>query len=155
MHQLPLDRNFMKKTLVTLALVALTGLASAQIAAPGSSWSTLTYNPSPISGLEKNNVLLQGNIEQGLVWKQFDSGWRLNTYGAVAYSRDRNSFAYNNRVTPALGVKFQKPFDDGMVDVGLQLANQRTYRGATAGFPSSGTGIQLYVQYWTGWDLKK
>lgn len=147
----------MKKTLlVAAALVAMATAsgASAQLAYPGSNWSNLTYNPSPIKGPEDNNVLLQGNLEQGIVWANV-GGWNVNTYGAIGYSADRNGLAYNNKIVPTLGLKFQRPWDKGNLDVGIQVVHQYNFTGVPDGQSKSGTGVQVYVQYWTGWDLKR
>ena len=62
----------MKKTLFAAALLAASFGASAQLAYPGSNWSSLTFNPSVIRGTpEDNNILLQGKLEQGVVWAKF------------------------------------------------------------------------------------
>ncbi len=145
----------MKKTLfAAVALLALSGAASAQLAYPGSTWANMTVNPSVIRNTpEDNNVLLQGRIEQGIVWSKI-AGFSVNTYGALSFSADKNGLAYNNKLVPAVGVKLQHPFDSGTVDIGLQVAHQQNFRGVTSG-PNSGTGVQLYAQYWFGWDLKR
>lgn len=144
----------MKKMLIALGLLAVATSASAQISYPGSNWSSLTLNPGVIRGTpEDNNVLLQGNLEQGIVWKQMGD-WRVNTYGAVSYSADSNGLAYNNKIVPAIGIKMQRPWDSGNLDVGVQLVHQHNFRGVSDG-RSSGTGVQIYVQYWMGWNLKK
>ena len=146
----------MKKTLFALAILVAAGGASAQLSMPGSNWSNLTYNSDPVRfGGEKKNTLLQGNIEQGAIWTEFDGGWKLNTYVAMGYSLDNLGYAYNNKVTPTLGVKMQRPWDGGIVDVGVQAVYQNNFRGIPAGASDSGTGVQFYVQYWTGWNLKK
>lgn len=144
----------MKKTLLAIALVAIASSASAQLSMPGSNWSTLTYNPSPIRGTpEDNNTLLQGNIEQGIVWRKLGD-WKLNTYGALAYTVDRNGLAYNNKLSPSIGVKLQHDFaNNGVFEVGTAIVHQDNFRGVTAG-PKSGTGVNLYAQYWFGWNLK-
>jgi hypothetical protein len=151
----------MKKVILTLALVAFAGFAVAQdglkpLSYPGSNWSNLTYNSNPIrNDGERVNTTLQGNIEQGIVWAQFSNGWRLNTYAAMGYSVDNLGLPWDNKVTPTLGVKFQRPWSNGIWDIGAQVVHQHNFRNIPPGQPSSGTGAQLYVQYWTGWDLKK
>jgi hypothetical protein len=73
----------------------------------------------------------------------------------MGYSVDNVGLPYNNKVTPTLGLKFQRPWDNGIVDVGIQAVYQNTFRGVPGGGNESGSGVQAYVQYWTGWDLKK
>lgn len=145
----------MKKTLIALAVLAASFGASAQSSFPGSNWSELTVNPSVVRGTpEDNNVLLQGNVEQGMIVTTLAKGWRVNTFAGLNYSIDRNALAYNNKLVPMVGVKLQHDFDGGVVDLGVRLVHENHFRGVTAG-PSSGTGVQAYVSYWTGWNLKK
>lgn len=146
----------MKKTIFSLALLAASVGASAQLAYPGSNWSNLTYNSNPVRVADENvNTLLQGNIEQGIVWAELDGGWRVNTYAAMGYSVDTIGLPWNNKVTPTLGVKLQRPWAQGNWDVGVQVVYQNNFRGVPSDVSNSGTGVQLYVQYWTGWDLKR
>lgn len=144
----------MKKSLITIALIATTMGAFAQ-SAPGSAWANLTYNPSPIKGTpEDNNTLLQGRVEQGLIVGHLGS-FRVNTFGAVNYSVDNNGLAYNNKIAPMVGVKLQRDLGSrGILEAGVQVVHQNTFRGVTTG-PSSGTGVQAFVSVWSGWDLKK
>jgi hypothetical protein len=145
----------MKKIAIAAAMLALSFGASAQTSFPGSSWANMTYNPSPIRGTpEDNNILLQGKIEQGAIVGKL-GGFSVNTYGALGYSYDRNGLAYNNKVSPSVGVKLQHSLgSNGSFDIGAAVVYQNSFRGVTTG-PSSGTGVSLYVQYWNGWDLKK
>lgn len=144
----------MKKTLLALALVAVSfGAAAGE--APGSAWASLTYNPSPIRGTpEDNNTLLQGRVEQGLIVGHV-GGFKVNTFGAVNYSVDNNGLSYNNKVAPSVGVKLQRGLgSNGIVEFGVQAVYQNNFRGVTSG-PSSGTGVQVFANFWSGWDLKK
>lgn len=135
------------------ALVFAVGGASAQVSYPGSNWSTLSVNPSVVKGTpEDNNVLLQGKLEQGVVWSRLGD-WGVNTYGSVGYSWDKNGLSYNNKVSPAVGLKFQRSFEKGQVDIGVEVVHQENFRGVVSG-PKSGTGVQAYAQYWFGWNLK-
>ncbi len=143
----------MKKYFVIAVSLLAASFASAQTAYPGSNWSTVTVNPSPVRGtLEDDNILLQGRYEQGAIVARYGD-WKVNTYGAVSYSYDKNGLAYNNKIAPALGVKFQRPMtDNGQLELGLAVVHQNTFRGVTSG-PKSGTGASLFAQYWFGWDL--
>lgn len=149
----------MKKTLIALALAVTSVGAFADagpIGYPGSNWSQLTFNPSPISGTpEDNNVLLQGKIEQGIDWKRFGANneWTLNTYASMGYSADKNGLAYNNKLVPAVGVKMRRSFENGVLDIGAEVVHQRNFKQDFG--RDSGTGAMVYVSYWFGWNLKK
>lgn len=141
----------MKKSLIALSLLAVSAAASAQVAYPGSSWSTLTF-PAGVAGTEEKNVTLQGKFEQGIDWLKLgeDKKWTLNTYVSLGYSVDKDKLDYNNKVVPAVGVKLTRSFDNGVIDIGVQLIHERRWISG-----SSGTGVQAYGSYWFGWDLKK
>lgn len=149
----------MKKLLLVLVIAATSFAASAQdlpkpLSYPGSNWSNLTYNSDIVRPEGQGvNTLLQGNLEQGVVWANLGNGWRFNTYAAIGYSVDNIGLPWNNKVTPTLGLKFQHPWERGNWDVGAQVVYQNNFRGVPSGTDNSGTGVQVYVQYWTGWDL--
>lgn len=145
----------MKKSLIAMALAVAAVGASAEglkpLAYPGSAWSVLTF-PAGVAGSEEHNTLLQGKVEQGIVWKKFGANneWALNTYGSVGFSADRDGFGYNNKVVPAVGVKMTRSFESGIVDVGVQVVHENRFKDH-----QRGTGVQAYVSFWTGWDLRK
>lgn len=147
---------FKKLATAAVLLATVSGFAHAQSQSyPGSAWANLTYNPSPIKGTpEDGNTLLQGRVEQGMIVGKLGD-FRVNTFGAVNYSIDNNGLAYNNKLSPMVGVKIQRDLGkSGIVEIGVQAVHQRNFRGVTAG-PSSGTGVQFFVSMWSGWDLKR
>lgn len=143
----------MNKSVLALVVLVFSNVGFAQTSYPGSNWSTITVNPNPVRGTpEDDNILLQGRYEQGAILGRYGD-WKVNTYGAVSYSYDKNGLAYNNKIVPSLGVKLQRPMtDNGQFEVGMAVIHQNTLRGVTSG-PKSGTGASLYAQYWFGWDL--
>jgi len=146
----------MKKLLVLTAIAAAAFSANAQVTSyPGSNWSEITVNPGVIRGTpEENNVLLQGNIEQGAIVGRVGD-FRVNTFVGLNYSVDRNALSYNNKLVPMLGVKLQRDFSSsGVMDTGIRVVHENHFRGVETG-PHSGTGVQLFFSYWTGWNLKK
>lgn len=148
----------MKKSYLAIAaLLAACSFASAASAQemPGSAWASLTANPSVVKDTpEDNNLLLQGRVEQGYIVGRVGD-FKVNTFAAVNYSLDKNGLSYNNKLAPALGIKLQRPLgDNGILEIGIQAVHQRNFRGVAYG-PREGTGIQAFVSFWSGWDLKK
>jgi opacity protein-like surface antigen len=145
----------MKKILIAAAVMAFAMSASAQSSYPGSAWANMTVNPSVVkNSAESDNVLLQGRVEQGMIVGHVGN-FRVNTFGAVNYSVDRNGLDYNNKIAPMVGVKMQRDLgSNGIVEFGVQAVHERHFRGVTGG-PSTGTGVQAFVSVWSGWDLKK
>ena len=146
----------MKKLFFIIAMLSsIPAFAEGPIGYPGSDWTSFTTNPSPIRGTpENNNYLLQGNIQQGIDWLKIGkSQWVFNTYAALGYSVDHNALYYDNKLTPALGLKFRRDYTNSSVEVGVQAIHQDNFRGVTEG-ANNGNGVQLFINYWTGWNLK-
>ena len=141
----------MKKSVFVAALLAAAVSVSAEpLEYPGNVWGVVTF-PSSTVGAERNNVLAQGRIEQGIVWFRFADGkWKLNTYAALGYSLDTEGINYNNKAVPALGVKATREFEQGVVDLGVQAIQENRWKD---GVHSS--GVQAYASWWFGWNLKK
>ena len=152
----------MKKILMSAAMVlSLVGTAvmADPIGYPGSTWGVLTAPSSVLHDTpEANNWLYQGKITQGVDWFKFgsDDTWVFDTYGSLGLSVDRNKLDYNNKFVPAIGAKVSKLFDNGSIDVGVEGLYERHFGDVDPGYTGkrSGFGVQAYVSYWFGWNLK-
>lgn len=134
------------------ALCATFASHAEPLAYPASMWGQLVY-PAGLSQEEKDNTLLSGRFEQGADWFRFgDEKWKFNTYVALGYSMDTKELAYNNKLTPAVGVKVSRSFESGMVDLGLQLIHERRWKEPR---DNSNTGVQVYASWWFGWDSRR
>jgi hypothetical protein len=150
----------MKRLLIAAASAAAGAASAAPIGYPGSTWGAVVF-PASVGGEERSgqlvrdNVLLQGKLEQGVDWLRFgDDKYKLNTYAAIGYTFDNKGFSYNNKLSPALGVKVTRTVGTGTLDLGLQVVHEyRLKPGRTE--RKSDTGVQAYVGWWFGWDLKK
>jgi hypothetical protein len=142
----------MKNSLIGMILVAASSLSSAQtgLHMPGSTWAQFSAAPKYLRGND-NNMLFQGNIEQGIIVGT-QGPWRINTYASLAFSTDKNGYSYNNKLVPTIGIKLQQQFQSGTLDIGVQAVRERYFRGVTDENMNH-TEIQLYGQYWFGWDL--
>lgn len=140
-----------KSVFVAAALLAATAFVSAEpLEYPGNVWGVATF-PSATVGAERNNVLAQGRIEQGIVWFRFADGkWKLNTYAALGYSLDSEGISYNNKAVPAVGVKVTREFEQGVVDLGVQAVQENRWKDNV-----HSSGVQAYASWWFGWNLKK
>lgn len=146
----------MKNRFLTLAAFIFASIGIAQpasaqpIAYPGSTWGQLIY-PSGANDEEKNNALLSGRIEQGADWFRFgEDRWRFNTYVALGYSADSKGLFYNNKVTPAIGMKVSRAYEGGVLDLGLQAIHERRFKDNT-----ENSAVQVYASWWFGWDARR
>jgi hypothetical protein len=118
-------------------------------------WGNATSPSSVQPGAPSNNVGYSAKVEQGVDWFAFDQDkkFRLNTFVSALYARDTSNFAYTygNVFTPAVGVKVRNVYESGLIEVGVQYVNQTNLNVGG----SSGSGVQAFVNVWTGWDLKR
>lgn len=147
----------MKKITLALALAALAGTAAAApIAYPGNTWGTIVYNTNPSEGDTTPRHRIEGIVEQGIDWFRFatDPTWKFNTYGAVEYVINSDT----KTAAPVLGMKVNKHFDNGSLDLGLRWKNSKTYIspiGSSPGGQERRNRIEVHATYWFEWNLKK
>ncbi len=143
----------MKQALLAALLTVATTAQAGPIGYPGSTWGTIVVSNT---GPEKPNFQWQGIVEQGVDWFKFaDDRWRLNTYGAASYSMDMNSIS--NTLAPQVGVKINRHFSDGSLDLGLRYVSQHSFFSSTtiANTPATThAAVQAYATFWFDWNLK-
>lgn len=165
----------MKKTLAALVLIATALATQAQttsgpqsdasfspkmslggpIAYPGGVWGTMVYSAKAPDGYLKWRV--EGVVDQGVDWFRFGEGgsWKFNTYAGFEY-------VFNDEargVTPMVGLKVNKRFTDGSLDLGLRWKHGNTYLSpvgtSSAGGSEKVSRVEAYATYWFSWNLKK
>lgn len=141
----------MKKHILAAVIALVATGASAQVSYPGNVWGTLVHSADAPGGYPKYRV--EGVVEQGVVWRQFND-WKLNTYGGFEYVLNSDS----KGVTPMLGVKLQKSFGgDGALDLGVRVKHGNTYlspSGGSVGGTNRVTRTEIFATYWFAWDLR-
>lgn len=120
---------------------------------PGNTWGTVVYSAKAPAGY--NEYRVEGIVEQGVDWFKFseDKTWKFNTYGAFEYVLNSDT----SGVTPVLGMKVNKAFSDGSLDLGLRIKRGSTYlspTGQSFGGTEKVTRTEVYATYWFAWDLK-
>lgn len=125
------------------------------IAYPGNTWGTVVYGAKSPDGFQKYRI--EGIVEQGVDWFRFSSDpqWKFNTYVAAEYVLNSDT----RGVTPVLGMKVNRAFSDGSLDLGLRWKHGNTYLSPTGINNPGGTEkvsrVELYATYWFAWNLKK
>lgn len=137
-----------RRYLIASMLALFAATAGAQ-SLPGSQWSVLEYNHD--RGADSGNWKLSGNVEQGIVLKSMPSGTVLG-YGSISYGADSLGRAYNNKVAPAVGIKWTTATASGTIAVGAQVGYDHRFRGLNGG-QQPGPVATVYVSTWNGWDL--
>lgn len=146
-----MKHNLPRITLLPVALCAVltaTPAVASPLGYPGSTWAVAQRGVR--FGTDSDNTLLQGKIEQGVDWLYLPGTvWRFNTYGSFTYSTDSVGYSYNNKASPAIGMKLTRRFDSSSLEVGVQYGMERRWRGEN----TTVNGVTAYVSFWSGWDL--
>lgn len=126
------------------------------IALPGYTWGTMMWPNSVVKGVEDSNFLFQGKVEQGADWFKFGDRkeFTVNTFVNATYSADSAGLPWNSYVKPAIGAKIRWDGDWGVAAAGVQYLYQRNWN-VPNGSPDSGSGVQLFVEWYSNWNLKK
>lgn len=124
------------------------------IALPGSTWGSITYPGSVLNGSpEENDVIFQGNVEQGADWFKFGDRkqFTFNTFVSMPFTVDSDGLPWNNKIQPGVGMKVRHNWgDSGVTDIGVRALYESRWKDN-----QSGWGYQLFVNYYTNWDLKR
>lgn len=140
----------MNKLLIAACFVGCVTSVHSQPSTPGSAWVEMSATPASSRHTEeKNNVILQSHINQGIVVANFGDT-RLIPYAALNLSIDKNRIEYNNKVVPTVGVRLSRKFGDGIVEGGVRIVNEHKFRLDSN---KTTTSVQLFVSAWYGWDL--
>jgi len=129
---------------------------SGPIGYPGNTWGTLVYGVKTPNGDTTPRYRIEGVVEQGIDWFRFGDGtWKYNTYIAGEYVINSN----DSDATPVIGMKVNKRFEQGSLDLGLRYKYGNTYISPTGGGSTGGTDrkgrIEVHATYWFDWNLKK
>ena len=139
----------MIKYLFALAAILTPSLAYAEESNfPGSAWVNITGPHT--GGEESGNWVITGKINQDAVLTEV-SDWKLSAYANVAFSTDTKGFEWNNRITPATGLKLSRDMLGGSFDIGVQYAHETHFGRIYKRDERSQGGVQVTVNYWTGW----
>jgi hypothetical protein len=158
-----------KKILLASAVAAVLSASAAlaydgPLAYPGSTYGAI-IGPSTVLKLapESRNWLYVGQITQGIDWFKFaNNTLTFDTYGKVTFSDDNNHLTYNDKVQAAFGARIDRHFSDGILTLGVETVDEHHWGDGWNGqlqVPASdpsmnGFGVQAYVSYWFGWNLK-
>lgn len=150
----------MKKHIIAIALATLSSGVLAQEAQkpfrplgyPGYTWGSITTPSSVVGGVEEHNVVLQGKIEQGVDWFKFGKNVTVNTFVDLGYSVDNKNVPWNNKVAPGIGVKLKHETSFAHLEYGVRYGYERRWEDPVN---RSGNGVQVFINWYTDWNLRK
>ena len=138
------------KKYILAALLALTpSTAYAQEGKfPGSAWFNIT-GPH-IGGEEAGNWILTANVTQAATVAEVDK-WKLQPYVSVSLSKDTKGYEWNDKITPAVGVRATKNIGPGVFSAGVQAVHESHFGKFYRNGQRSASGVQVVISYWVGW----
>jgi len=151
------QEDSMKKcTLLSICLVLLAAplfcppSARAIEGFPGSSWGELRQEFPVNRNGNRDNLFLQGWVEQGIDWKRWGNFY-LNTYATVRYKWDSQALDWNNSIGPGagVGITYISPKGDN-IKFGCEYIYDQFYRSG-----DNEQKVVLYMRWFTYWNLKK
>lgn len=145
-----------KSTLLTLCVLFLAATAfwpppaRAIEGFPGSTWGELRQDFPLDRNDNRDNLYLQGWIEQGIDWKKWGNLF-LNTYATVRYEWDSQGADWNNSIGPGagIGLSYITPKGDN-IKFGCEYIYDQYYRSG-----ETDQKVVLYMRWFTYWNLKK
>lgn len=115
---------------------------------PGSTWGNIRF-PSSAQPAERDNVLLNGAIEQGIDYYQITKNTVLNFFGRVDYRWDTEEFDFNRKILLGTGFKLRHYFSDTVVmSVGAKYEIDKRFV-----VERSTDGFLLFSNWFGSWQL--
>lgn len=115
---------------------------------PGKTWGELRWE-HPQDG--KENLILNGWVEQGVYWFGWGKHIKLNTYATLRYKWDSEELDWNNSIGPGVGIALEFFTPKGVyMRIGTEYIWDRMYRADL-----TEEKAVVYVGWYGWWDLKK
>ena len=118
---------------------------------PGSTWGDLRWE---IPNTGATNVILDGWIRQGIVWKRWEDGrtnFILNPYLKVRYKLDSEGLDWNNYVGPGAGLAIDMESPEGpLVSWGIEYSWEKNLQSG-----SDANRVELYMRWYAWWGLMR
>lgn len=130
-----------------LAALLVTSNAQAIVGLRGATWGELRQElPKDFP----DNLVLQGWVKQGVDWVEWRHA-RLNTYAALRYRWDSESYDWNNTIGPALGISLDLYTAKGLsATAGVEYIWDRYVES-----DRNDNKLAIYVGWYGWWDLKR
>jgi hypothetical protein len=102
------------------------GNSTNPISLPGNTWGNIR-TPSELTEDEDGNVILEGAIEQGIIWNKSAAG-ALNSFVDIAYKTDTKGIDWNNSIEIGLGIKLEKQLSKNLsISYGVKYSAEREW----------------------------
>jgi hypothetical protein len=144
------DRSPAPVRLVACAVVlACTHALAGDLRAPGFTWGEIRY-PSSEQALERDDLVLEGAVDQGLDVLELSEKDRLNIFARLRYKADTEELDFNNKVVLAGGARLLHQLSDSaVIGAGVLYEFDRRFRSNR-----NLDGVTAYVDGYGSWQLR-
>ena len=132
----------------TLLLLAKTVKAEKSLGTPGSTWGEIRF-PGSAQAEDKDNLILEGAVEQGVDFFRLSKNSAFNVFGKLDYTVDTEGFDWNRKLKLGAGLKLRHYLSDTVViavgakyEIDRRFVDERTLEG-----------FQLFSNWFGSWQL--
>ncbi len=134
--------------LLAVPLVTAYPAAASTLRAPGFTWGEIRY-PSSEQPIERDNLLIEGALDQGLDVAKLSERTRVNLFGRLNYKADTEELDYNNKLAIGAGVRLlHQVTDSAVVGAGLRYEVDHRFRSG-----QNLDGVTLFLNGFASWQL--
>ncbi len=132
----------------TLLLLTKPVKAEKSLGTPGSTWGEIRF-PGSAQPEDKNNLILEGAVEQGVDFFRLSKDSAFNVFGKLDYTLDKEGFDWNRKLKLGAGLKLRHYISDTVViAVGAKYEIDRRFVG-----DRTLEGFQLFSNWFGSWQL--
>ena len=132
----------------TLLLITKSVNAEKSLGTPGSTWGEIRF-PGSAQPEDKNNLILEGAVEQGVDFFRLSKDSAFNVFGKLDYALDKEGFDWNRKLRLGAGLKLRHYISDTVViavgakyEIDRRFVDDRTLEG-----------FQLFSNWFGSWQL--
>ena len=132
----------------TLLLLTKPVKAEKSLGTPGSTWGEIRF-PGSAQPEDKNNLILEGAVEQGVDFFRLSKNSALNLFGKLDYTLDKEGYDWNRKLKLGAGLKLRHYLSDTVViavgakyEIDRRFVDDRTMQG-----------FQLFSNWFGSWQL--
>ena len=132
----------------TVLLLTKPVKAEKSLGTPGSTWGEIRF-PGSAQPEDKDNLILEGAVEQGVDFFRLSKDSMLNLFAKFDYTVDKEGFDWNRKLKLGAGVKLRHYLSDTVViAIGAKYEVDRRFVD-----DRSMEGFQLFSNWFGSWHL--
>lgn len=126
----------------------------------GEEWAKMLYHGPGSEGLNKNNLVVQGTAEAGIIVAKYEDNL-VEPFYQIGLSADTKGLPWDNMISNSIGIKLKNPKQGwqigikGFIDKYYGNADMTNIGGQGWNMPrgdrKGNSGVMLFFTLWKGW----